>query len=65
MQEEKKYVGRGGWRGGGRPQKPGEEKRVRFQVSCTPDEQEQIKKLAKEKDKTVSRLLIDAVLDNS
>ena len=34
-----------------------------FTVSCLPSEYDSIKQMAEEKDKTISRLLVDSVLD--
>ena len=64
MTEEKKYVGRGGNRGGGRPKgttKPTEEKRERFQVSCHPADRETIRTLAKNEGMNQSQLIVEAV----
>lgn len=57
--EKSKYSGYG-YHGGGR--KPTGIKRVSFSVSCQPEELSEIKRLAKERNKTVSRFLLDAVL---
>ncbi|MBQ7165899.1 MAG: ribbon-helix-helix protein, CopG family [Treponema sp.] len=60
MENEKpKYTGYG-YHGGGR--KPTGVKRVSFCVSCQPEELAKIKELAEKSGKTVSRLLLDAVL---
>lgn len=57
--EKPKYSGYG-YHGGGR--KPTGVRRVSFSVSCQPEELAQIKRLAEKNGKTVSRLLLDAVL---
>ena len=57
--EKPSYSGYG-YHGGGR--KPTGLKRVSFCVSCQPEELQQIKELAAEAGKTVSRFLLDAVL---
>lgn len=60
MENEKpKYTGYG-YHGGGR--KPTGVRRVSFCVSCQPEELAKIKELAEKSGKTVSRLLLDAVL---
>ena len=46
----------------GSGRKPTGLKRVSFCVSCQPEELQQIKELAAEAGKTVSRFLLDAVL---
>ena len=60
----KKYVGRGGWRGGGRPKKAKNEKTVFKTISIAgrPEEIEKIKEMAKTEGKNVSRFLIDMAL---
>lgn len=58
-EEKTKYSGYG-YHGGGR--KPTGVKRVSFSVSCQPEELEQVKSLAAQAGKTVSRFLLDAVL---
>ena len=55
-----KKKGSAGNPGSGR--KPTGLKRVSFCVSCQPEELQQIKELAAEAGKTVSRFLLDAVL---
>lgn len=57
--EKPKYSGYG-YHGGGR--KPTGVRRVSFPVSCQPEELEQVKSLAAQAGKTVSRFLLDAVL---
>lgn len=58
----KKYVGYG-YHGGGRKKGSGTgTKRVSFNVSCQPEELEQVKALAALAGKTVSAFLLDAVL---
>ena len=57
--EKPKYSGYG-YHGGGR--KPTGVRRVSFSVSCQPEELEQVKSLAAQAGKTVSRFLLDAVL---
>lgn len=57
-----KYSGYG-YHGGGRKKGSGAgTRRVSFCVSCQPEELERIKAIAAETGKTVSRLLLDAVL---
>lgn len=48
----------------GAGRKPTGLKRVSFCVSCQPEELQQIKELAEEAGKSVSRFLLDAVLKN-
>lgn len=64
MTEAKKYQGRGGYHGGGRPRKKESEKTVykTMSISGTPEEIEQLKKLAQAENKTVSRFVLEAVL---
>ena len=57
--EKPSYSGYG-YHGGGR--KPTGLKKVSFCVSCQPEELQQIKELAAEAGKSVSRFLLDAVL---
>ena len=60
MTEDKpKYTGRGGYHGGGRPRKDEEARRKTISISGTPKEIENLKKLAKESGKTVSRFVLD------
>lgn len=61
MAEEKKYTGRGGYHGGGRKKLPPELKKVykTISISGTPEEIENLKQKAKEKNKTVSRYVIE------
>ena len=61
MTEEKKYKGYG-YHGGGR--KPTGIKRVSISVSGLPEELEQLKKNAKDKNKTVSAFILDALVRN-
>jgi len=57
--EERKYSGYG-YHGGGRPKGSGSGiKRISFSVSCQPEELEQVKRLAAESGKSVSRFLLD------
>lgn len=62
--QEKKYTGRGGYHGGGRPKKAENEKTVykTLSIAGSPEEIEQIRKMAKEENKTVSRFVIESVL---
>ena len=57
---EKKYSGYG-YHGGGR--KATGVKRVSFSVSCQPEELEQIKLLAKNANKSVSKFLLDLAFE--
>ncbi|MCQ2082544.1 MAG: hypothetical protein MJZ11_12890 [Lachnospiraceae bacterium] len=61
MTEEKKYTGRGGWHGGGRPSKGPDARRKTMSISGTPAEIELLKKLAEESGKTVSRFVLDSL----
>lgn len=63
--QEKKYTGRGGYHGGGRPKKAESEKKIYKTISIagSPEEIEQIRKLAQAENKTVSRFLIDTILE--
>lgn len=59
---EKQYSGYG-YHGGGRKKGSGTgTKRVSFCVSCQPEELTEIKRLAQESGKTVSRFLLDLAL---
>ena len=58
-EEKPKYSGYG-YHGGGR--KPTGVRRVSFSVSCQPEELEQVKSLAAQAGKTISRFLLDAAL---
>lgn len=62
--QEKKYIGRGGWRGGGCLKKAESEKTVykTMSIAKSPEEIEEIRKLAKKQNKTVSRFIIESVL---
>lgn len=62
--QEKKYTGRGGWRGGGRPKKAESEKTVykTLSIAGSPEEIEQIRRLAESENKTVSRFIIEKIL---
>lgn len=62
MAEEKKYTGRGGWRGGGRPRKNEEARRKTISISGTPAEVEKLKQLAEKENKTVSRYILEILL---
>lgn len=64
MAEEKKYYGRGGWHGGGRPRKEEGEKKITVSLCATKNEIEKLKQLAKEKNKSVSRYILDIVLQD-
>lgn len=55
---EKQYTGYG-YHGGGRPRKDKEARRKTISISGTPTEIENLKKLAKESGKTVSRFVLD------
>jgi len=56
------YKGRGGKReGAGRPKK--EVHRVRFQVSCQPDERETLERKAKAAGMSLSKFIISAALN--
>ena len=59
LNEEKKYTGRGGYHGGGRPRKDEEARRKTISISGTPKEIKNLKKLSKESGKTVSRFVLD------
>lgn len=60
--EEKKYTGRGGYHGGGRPAKGDAAKRTTMSIAGTASEIEKIKKLAAENGKTISRFVIEKIL---
>lgn len=62
MAEEKKYSGYG-YHGGGRKKLKPEEKKIfkTVSISGTPEEIENLKQKAKEKNKTVSRLVLDSI----
>lgn len=63
LESKPKYSGYG-YHGGGRKKGSGSgTKRVSFCVSCQPEELEQIKALAAEKGKSVSRFLLDLALN--
>lgn len=64
MEKEKKYTGRGGYHGGGRPKKAESEKKIYKTISIagSPAEIEQIRKLAIEENKTISRFIIEKIL---
>lgn len=53
--KEKKYVGRGGYHGGGRPRKDEEARRKTVSISGTATELEQLKELAKNESKTLKK----------
>ena len=57
-EEKKQYTGYG-YHGGGRPRKDEEARRKTISISGTPTEIENLKKLAKESGKTVSRFVLD------
>lgn len=59
MSEEKKYSGYG-YHGGGRPKKDAEARRCTISISGTPSEIAELKKLAQESGKTVSRFILDS-----
>ena len=59
LNEEKKYTGRGGYHGGGRPRKDKEARRKTISISGTETEIENLKKLAIDSGKTVSRFVLD------
>lgn len=62
QEEEKKYAGYG-YHGGGRKKGSGEgTKRVSFSVSCQPEELEAMKRLAKEKNIPLSKLIVASLL---
>lgn len=63
MEKEKKYIGYG-YHGGGRPKKAESEKTVykTLSIAGSPEEIKQIKKLAKEENKTISRFIIESIL---
>lgn len=65
MEKEKKYTGRGGYHGGGRPKKAENEKKIYKTISIagSPAEIEQIRTLAQAENKTVSRFVIDTILE--
>lgn len=60
MDEEKKYSGYG-YHGGGRPKKDAEARRCTISISGTPSEIAELKKLAQESGKTVSRFILDNI----
>lgn len=62
--QEKKYTGRGGYHGGGRPKKAESEKTVykTLSIAGSPEEIEQIREMAQAESKTVSRFVIDTIL---
>lgn len=64
QEKEKKYVGRGGWRGGGCPRKAESEKTVykTMSIAGSPEEIEEIKDMAKAENKTISRFIIEKIL---
>lgn len=57
---EKKYTGYG-YHGGGRPKTGNTYKK--FSVACTHEEYELVKQAAEKEGKSISRILVDAVLD--
>lgn len=59
---EKKYKGYG-YHGGGRPKKDKEARRKTLSISGTPFEIAALKRKAKEKNKTVSRFILDKLAD--
>lgn len=58
---KKKYTGYG-YHGGGRPRKDVEARRKTISISGTPSEIEQLKKLAEESGKNVSRFVLDSLV---
>lgn len=58
---EKKYVGRGGWRGGGRPRKKEEDKTKfeRVTITCRPETAKKIREQAKKEEKSISSLILN------
>lgn len=60
MEQEKKYTGYG-YHGGGRPKTGNKYKK--FSVACTHEEYEQIRQASEKAGKSISRVLVDAVLD--
>ena len=54
-------MGRGGWRGGGRPRKPESEKIVRFQVSCSPEVKKELDKLITTLNSNRSNYIVDLI----
>lgn len=60
---EKKYSGRGGWHGGGRPKKGPDARRKTMSISGTPAEIEELQRLAEDSGKTVSRFIIESLIN--
>lgn len=60
VQVEKKYTGYG-YHGGGRPRKDVEARRMTISISGTPSEIQELKRLAEESEKTVSRFVLDMI----
>lgn len=60
VQVEKKYTGYG-YHGGGRPRKDVEARRMTISISGTPSEIQELKRLAEESGKTVSRFVLDMI----
>lgn len=59
--KEKKYSGYG-YHGGGRPRKDTEARRMTISISGTPTEIAELKRLAAENEKTVSRFVLDNLI---
>ena len=60
--KEKKYSGRGGYHGGGRKKTGRIKIYANTTISGLPEEIDSLKNLAKEKGKTLSRLVIESFL---
>lgn len=56
-----KKSGRGGWRGGGRPKKPADQKRIAVQLSLTASERDMIDDSARQAGMTRSAFVVEAV----
>ena len=61
--KEKKYSGRGGYHGGGRKKTGRIKIYANTTISGLPEEIDSLKNLAKEKGKTLSRMVIESFLD--
>lgn len=64
MEREKKYTGRGGYHGGGRKKLPDGQKKIfkTVSISGTPEELDALKQVARNRGKSVSRLILDYFL---
>ena len=64
MNEEKKYVGRGGWRGGGRPKKEKSDATITATLGLVmmPEEKTKIMENAEARNMSISRYVVSQCL---